>query len=87
MYWEPCASADGVGCTEGESNEQVSEKWRRAERACCVGQGRWPPCVYEDSAKFFRCSISSACSCGESAGSVQFIRPHKHLAEQSHAGG
>ena len=80
MHRERRTSADGMGRSKGQTNNQDSEGEERAKRACGIGK-RWRPRrADENNAKFFCRPISSTGYRGDTTGQIQFGRSCKSFA-------
>ena len=84
MHRERRTSADGMGRSKGQTNNQDSEGEERAKRACGIGKRwgprGWPRRTDDNYAKFFYGAISSAGYGGDTTGQIQFSRSCKSFA-------
>ena len=84
MHRERRTSADGMGCSKGQTSGQVSKGEERAK--CAYGIGKrwgprgWPRRTDDNYAKFFYGAISSAGYGGDTTGQIQFSRSCKSFA-------
>jgi len=86
VHRERRTSADGMGCSKGQTSGQVSKGEERAKRAYGIGKRwgprGWPRRADENNAKFFYGAISSAGYRGGATGQIQFSRSRKSCAKQ-----
>jgi hypothetical protein len=91
MHRERRTSADGMGCSKGQTSGQVSKGEERAKRAYGIGK-RWRPRSHsrrtdENIAEFFSCAIPSARYHSDITGQVKFSRSRTDSAKQPRGSG
>ena len=85
MHRERRTSADGMGCSKGQTSGQVSKGEERAKRAYGIGKRwrprGWPRRADENNAKFFDRAISSTGYRGDTTDQIQFTHSCQSFAK------